>query len=568
MIAQATRSIALILACMAPVASEAQQGNSGSYLAARQAGYTGDYRAAATYFTRALTLDARNVELLDNALTAQVSLGRFDHAAAVMTRLQSLGADSPLANVVQLTQWLKGGDLDALQAAYGDGFSLGGLLDGLVTPWAALAGGDADAALAGFDQLGAETGLGSLAAYHKALALASLGRFDEAQTILDADQGGISGARRGVLAQIEVLSQLGRNQDALDLIEARFGNTASPVFMALAERLEAGETLPFTIAPDATAGIAEAFYTMGQALLGEGSYGLVLIYSRTAAELNPAHTDALLLSARILEEQGQHDLAIAAYDQVSRDDPAYMEAEFGRADALRAADRMDAAVEVLKNLAGTYPDMLQAHVALADTYRRTENWEGAEASYTHAIELADDPQPQDWQLWFARGVTRERLGTWPEAEADFRKALELSPQEPRVLNYLGYSLVEKRSKLDEALSMIEMAVRARPSDGYIVDSLAWVNFRLGHYEEAVAPMERAAELMPVDPVINDHLGDVYWAVGREREARFMWRRALSFVDYGTSSEEVDPDRIRRKLDVGLDAVLEEEGAAPLHGSAE
>ena len=132
-----------------------------------------------------------------------------------------------------------------------------------------------------------------------------------------------------------------------------------------------------------------------------------------------------------------------------------------------------------------------------------------------------------------------------------------------MLNYLGYSLVQKREKLDEALAMIERAVAARPESGYIVDSLGWALYRLGRYDEAVPHMERAVELMPVDPVVNDHLGDVLWAVGRKREAEFQWRRALSFLEHGDAAEEVDADRVRRKIEVGLDAVLAEEGADPL-----
>ena len=137
-------------------------------------------------------------------------------------------------------------------------------------------------------------------------------------------------------------------------------------------------------------------------------------------------------------------------------------------------------------------------------------------------------------------------------------ALELNPDQPNVLNYLGYSLVEQRRNFDEALGMIERAVEGRPDSGYIVDSLGWVLYRLGRFEEAVEPMERAVELAPIDPIITDHLGDVYWAVGRKREAEFQWLRALSF-----DPEEDEADRIRRKLEVGLDVVLEEEGSEPL-----
>jgi Flp pilus assembly protein TadD len=166
-------------------------------------------------------------------------------------------------------------------------------------------------------------------------------------------------------------------------------------------------------------------------------------------------------------------------------------------------------------------------------------------------------------LYFYRGVTHEREGRWEQAEADFRKALELNPGEARVLNYLGYSFVEMNRNLEEALEMIELAVRNRPNDGYITDSLGWVYYRLGRYEEAVVQMEHAVELLPLDPVVNDHLGDTLWAVGRRLEAKFQWKRALSFITEDTDLNELNPDRIRRKLQVGLDVVLQEEGAPPL-----
>ena len=157
------------------------------------------------------------------------------------------------------------------------------------------------------------------------------------------------------------------------------------------------------------------------------------------------------------------------------------------------------------------------------------------------------------------GISHERLKNWDNAEADFRRALDLNPDQPQVLNYLGYSLVERREKLDEALDMIERAVAARPDSGYIVDSLGWVLFRLGRYDEAVEHMENAGELMPVDPVVNDHLGDVYWAVGRAREAEFQWKRGAVLHRPRRHGWRSRPDRIRRKLEIGLDAVLAKKG---------
>ena len=164
-----------------------------------------------------------------------------------------------------------------------------------------------------------------------------------------------------------------------------------------------------------------------------------------------------------------------------------------------------------------------------------------------------------WQLYYARGITHERLKIWPNADQDFRSALALNPDQASVLNYLGYSLIERGEKLDEAMKMITKAVEIEPNSGYIVDSLGWGKFRLGQYEDAVPDLERAAELMATDPIVNDHLGDAYWTVGRKNEARFQWRRALSF-----NPEEIEEARIKRKLEVGLDQLLSEEGKPALY----
>ena len=202
------------------------------------------------------------------------------------------------------------------------------------------------------------------------------------------------------------------------------------------------------------------------------------------------------------------------------------------------------------------------HASLGDILRQKERFSEAAKAYDRALELSGEPSPGDWFLFYARGISFERIGEWDKAEADFRMALKLNPDQPQVLNYLGYSLVEKKIKLDEALEMIKRAVAARPNDGYITDSLGWALYRLGRFEEAVAPMERAVELEPADPIISDHLGDVLWAVGRKMEARFQWQRALSF-----EPEEEDAKRIRRKLEVGLDVVLQEEGAKSIEAMA-
>jgi len=445
------------------------------------------------------------------------------------------------------------------------GQGVGALADGLITAWVELARGDVKTALEIFDGVADERGLTNFALYHKALALASVGDFEAAEAIFSGgiENGPLQRTRRGTRAWAEVLSQLERNDDAIAMIDDAFGASPDPEILALRTQLETGQPIPFSLIKSPKDGVAEVFYSIGQALLGDTGDDYTLLYARIAQHLNPDHIDAILMSAELLESLERYDLATDTYKSVPRDHPAFTAAEMGRAESLRRADRVDAAIEVLEALQKSHPEFPMVHVAAGDLYRQNERYGDSVAAYDTALSLFDEPTDNQWFIYYARAISHERQDTWPQAEADFRKALELNPDHPQVLNYLGYSLVEKQQKLDEALDMIERAVAAQPNSGYIVDSLGWVLYRLGRYDEAIGHMERAAELMPVDPVVNDHLGDVLWAVGRQTEARFQWKRALSFIDAENPSPDVDGDRMRRKLEVGLDAVLEEEGAPPL-----
>ncbi|WP_116085096.1 tetratricopeptide repeat protein [Tropicimonas sp. IMCC34011] len=542
-----------------PISAQEDRGLAGAYLAARHASAFSDFEAAATYYTRALTRDPGNAELIENAMLAYVGLGQVDRAVPLARKLQDSGTDSQISSMILLTEQLGDEDYEGALAAIADGATVGPLVDGLVTAWADIGTGDTDAALPAFDEAASTTGLQSFGLYHKALALAVIGDFEAAQTILSGESGSpLRLTRRGAMAQAQILSQLGRNADAIELIDSGFGDDLDPGLAELRSRLDSGDTVPFTLIGDAKDGLAEVFYTVAGALNGEATDSYTLLYTRIAEFLRPDHVDAILLSAALLEAQDRHALATAAYDRVPRDDPAFHAAEIGRAAALSAQGKTDAAIEVLEQLSEARGDQPPVWVTLGDSLRSEERYAEAVEAYDRAIELFGEPEPAHWIVYYARAISYERIDDFASAEPDFRMALELNPGQPQVLNYLGYSYIEKNENLDEAMDMIEEAVAARPEDGYITDSLGWGLFRLGRYDEAVGHMERAAALTPVDPIINDHLGDVYWAVGREIEAQFQWHRALSF--------DPDPDeaeRIRRKLEVGLDEVLEEEGADPL-----
>ncbi len=540
------------------------QGIAGSYLAARSAGMSGDYQAAADYFTRALARDPSNPQLMENTVLAQLSLGQLNRALPVARKIEADGLNSQIARMVLIADEVANDKYDALLTRLAEQRGVGPLVDGLLKAWGQLGGGDFGAALKTFGEVSQERGLGAFAMYHKAMALASVGDFESADAIFTENAAGpLQMTRRGAIARIEILSQLDRSEEALALLDDLFGQAFDPAIQDIRAKLIAGEKLPFTLVQSPRDGVAEVFYSVAAALNSEAGEDYTLLYTRVVEYLRPDHADAILLSANLLDALERYDLAAAAYKSVPSGSPSYFAAELGRAETLRKADKADAAAEVLEQLTRSHGEYPAVWVTLGDLMRQLKRFEDAVKAYDKVLDLAGEPDRDQWFVFYARAISYERLSEWPKAEADFRKALELNPGQPQVLNYLGYSLVEHKIKLDEALSMIEQAVEAQPESGYIVDSLGWVLYRLGRYDEAIGHMERAAELMPVDPVVNDHLGDVLWAVGRKREAEFQWHRALSFVKYDNASGDVDPDRIRRKLAVGLDAVLAEEGSPPL-----
>lgn len=549
---------------VASLAGAVSAENAGSYLAARSAIIASDFDEAAQYFSEALVRDPGNVTLLENATTAFVGLGDLDRAISVARRLMQSGSNSQLAGLVLFAEAAKNENWDIIRADLDAGLTVGPLFDGLARAWSLVGEGQMSEALAAFDAVGENQGVQAFGLYHKALALASVGDFEGAAEIFSGDTGNtIRLTRRGLIAYVEVLSQLERNADAVELIAASFGSNLDPYLEDLNDRLKAGEVLPFMSVQSPKDGLAEVYFSIASALQGEAQQTYTLLYSRMALALRPDHTDALLMTAELLEDLERYDLATEVYDTVPRDHPSFHAAELGRAEALRRSGREDAAIEVLRQLTESHGSLPLVHVTLGDTLRGLERFEESLKPYDDALALIDTPEEQHWIVYFARGISHERTGQWDRAEADFRKALELQPEQPQVMNYLGYSFLEMQTNYDEALDLIERAVALRPDSGYIIDSLGWGLYRLGRYEEAVGHMEKAVELMPIDPVVNDHLGDVYWAVGRKREAEFQWHRALSFIDHEDASGDIDPDRVRRKLEVGLDAVLEEEGAPPL-----
>lgn len=542
------------LALVQPAAAQDSAEDAGAYLAARIAAASHDFPAAAEWFALGLATSPAEPALLQGLLLAQLALGEFDGAEASAGKLLAGGRSNPSVALALITAAAASGDPARVRDSLGAGRSLGPAVDALIAGWAEQGLGRMSDAIARFDEALAVPGFEAIGLYHKALALASAGDFEGADALLSGPGArAVATFRRGVLAHIQILSQLERNQDALDLFDAAFRGALDTGLVYLRRSLAAGQPVAFDRVTDLRQGVAEVFLSTATAG-GEAADPVARLgFARAALHLRPDDTEIMLTVAQSYDALGQPGLAARAYALVAPADPAFVQAEIGRANALRAAGDPDAAIAVLAELALAHADQAQVQMALGDMLRREARYEAALAAYDAGLALIQGPAPWSWPLHYNRAICLERLGRFAEAVPSFRKALELNPGQPQVLNYLGYSWVDRGENLDEAVALIEAAVRAAPDQGYIIDSLAWAYYRLGRFADALAPMERASLLEPVDPIVTDHLGDVYWVNGRQREARFQWRRALSFAP-----EEKDAIRIRAKLDLGLDAVLRQE----------
>jgi tetratricopeptide (TPR) repeat protein len=352
---------------------------------------------------------------------------------------------------------------------------------------------------------------------------------------------------RNVDAYARMLSRAGRQADAekayVDFSQALVRHPL--VDSALAELKANGKLDP--LVANAAAGASEALYGLGSALSQEqGGEDLGMVYLQLSIYLNPEHPLAVVALANLFEATKKFEMAIETYDRVPESSPLKRKSMIQRALNLEILEKKDEARESLKTLAEIKPDDIEGMFAYGNVLRVGKRYAEAAGVYSKIITTLGEPKREHWALYYYRGMSFERAKQWALAEKDFQEALKLTPDNPQVLNYLGYSWVDQGINLDQALEMIRKAVTLRPKDGYIVDSLGWAYYRLGKFEEAAAELEKAIVLSPSDPTINDHLGDAYWKTDRKLEARFQWLRAIE-----NKPEPEDLAKIEQKLKQGL-----------------
>lgn len=513
----------------------------GSYLSGQFAKNNGDISRAVRYLQRVHRKDPANKDVsvqLEGMLLLQ---GRIEEAMGIAQEIRNLEnaeAKDPLADLLLALRDIKNNHPDAAAAAL-DKISAGGntqLWAPLISAWIDIGRRPFDKPLT-IDDLGAEVGRAApLANYHLALINNKAGFKEEAaKNFRDAVEDPQNPPTRVMRLLLRFYEQNDAPQTLTPIVKAY--RDAHP------DMPEDNEVPVIATAAD---GVAEVLYTMGGIMFGAGVLNDAAIYLQLAIYMKPGFDEAKLALGDAYNDLQQYGRANEVYATVSPGRPLYRKAQLHIAVNEDRLGRLKEALALLNKLIAASPTDTDALIARADLLRIHSRFAEAVTAYNEAIKRIPELKSQHWPLLFARAACLDRAGKWPLAEKDLKHALALKPDQPDVLNYLGYAWLERRQHIDEARRMIETAVKERPNDAQIVDSMGWALYLSGNYAGATQYIEKAVELVPSDPTVNDHLGDIYWRLGRKTEARFQWERSLTF-----SPDEKLADSIHKKLKEGL-----------------
>lgn len=532
---------------------ESPYSHTGSYLAARHARRVKDNDQASHYFSHALSHDPYDIDLMKETVRTYVMSGRMDEAAEVARSLSSLKQGSQVSRLVLFINVLKKGNLIEARSEVEkmQKFGLFGIIQPILMGWMDTAEGKAP------DKIELPESLHGLEYFnhliHYQLALMNdvadnrrAAREHYQQALKDLSLA----SYRMIVAAMQFYHRVGEHEMA-DRLLVDFVK-ANPNSQLLDDSNYAEiekDLMPEDrekLVRNASQGVAEFLYTVAGVLFSEDVSSETQMYLRMAIYLRPEMQDGLLMLGNLMEDQKELAEATKYYAMVQGQGPIYRRAQVRLAFALDELNKKEEAVTILNKLAASFPQHTDHYVTLGDIFRRHNQYREAVTAYSSALKtLGNNITEEHWPILFARGISYERSGEWEKAEQDFQSALKIYPDQPDVLNYLGYSWLVQGKKLDEAKKMLEQAISERPEDPHIIDSMGWAFYMLGDYENALKYMEDAVDRMPHDPTVNDHLGDVLYRIGRKTEAKFQWERALTF-----GPEEDDRKRIEQKLKTG------------------
>ncbi len=502
----------------------------GNYLAGRHARTIRDMGLAADLFAHTLVFNPNDPELVRNTFLLMAMEGRIREAVKLARRLVKLRPKSTMANVVLVIEDVRQGDfegadkrLDTLPAS-----SFNDFIAPMLRAWTKVGAKQPNQVAKVMAPMAKRRSLKLFFNFHSGLIADLAGDSKAAEaSYIKALPDTMSGYLRFIETIGKFYERAGRGAKAMALYKDYEAEHPDVMLSDDASARIAKGRHPKPTVTSAREGIAEALFNLASLMHQERLSDIGLILTRLSLSLRPGHSVARLLLADILERQRRYNDAIAVYDHVDPSSLLSWSARLRAATLLDYLDRSGEAISRLRAMAAERAERSDALIALGDLLRKRLRYAEAVKVYDRAIGRIAKVDKRHWSVLYARGIALERSKQWGRAEADLLRALAFRPKDPHVLNYLGYSWAEKGINLAKAHKMVQTATRLRPRDGYIMDSLGWVLYRMGEFGRAVISLERAVELRPEDPVINDHLGDAYWRVGREIEARFQWRHALT-----------------------------------------
>ena len=530
--------------------TKVEPGLAGSFLSGRFAKQNKDLREAAKYLNETLQRDPENEILQQETMRMQLLAGDVAAATHLANLLAKKNATDPLVASLLMLEAVKVNDFASAKSAVNASSSAGlfGLIRPVMLEWIGVAANEGKRPI---DMKTAIDKAGFFAPfinYHTALMNDVTGNVSAAQA---------SYAKSNVdpavtpYRVVEALANFYHRQGKPDQAQAVYDAyaKANPQSTLLPDKLDAS-AVPKPMIADAKQGIAELYFTTASILFGEDATQDTFLYLRLALDLRPDLPPAQLMLANLYEQVEDYKQAIATYDAIPEGTVFYRRAQVRKALNYEALGQKDKATTLLDALAARYPNDAMALITKGDMQRDAKQYSEAAQSYTTAIARTEPLGEADWPLLYARGISHERANMWGKAEADFTRALTLSPEQPDVLNYLGYSWLTMNKNVVKAREYLESALAQRPDDAHIMDSVGWSYYLTGDFKSAVEKFEQAIEAMPDDVTINEHLGDAYWRVGRKTEARFQWERALAF-----EPEKEVADQLRDKLANGMPAFI-------------
>ncbi|MDA1310406.1 MAG: tetratricopeptide repeat protein [Proteobacteria bacterium] len=502
----------------------------GSYLVARQAYKLRDLGHAASYFEVALNEDPENQALIKRTFLTELEYGSVPAAVTLAERGVKGGAPAPFMLLTLALNQAKAGNWAAAEdfLLRLPQSRLNQILRPLLAGWVAVGQADWSGARKSFAMVEALSGFEVLALLHSGQAARLEGDLTTADTAFQSalEKSGSPPLRLSLAAALFYASTQRPEKSGQVLAKRSERDYDALGVAAVLKRATAGQPVPGLVG-SASDGMAEALFDIASALQRERGNNAAMIMAQLALYMRPGFPLAQLLVGEILDDRRHHQAALNIYRRISTESAYHSMAQLRAASSLQDLERIEESIALLKGLANRRSTDPTPWTRIGDMQRTAKRWSAAIDAYDLAVARIGSVQARDWTLFYTRGIALERTQNWKRAEADFLKALELAPNQPYVMNYLGYSWTEQGINLKQAEGMIQKAVNLRPEDGYIIDSLGWILYRTGRFMEAVPKLERAVQLRPNDPTINDHLGDAYWRVDRRIEARFQWRRALS-----------------------------------------